>query len=151
MNLDIRGVSLGICVDCIQVCVSPVKGFIFWDRSILVSALNLLHGSVAERVSCPISVVQLSSPICGLLVKWFFFISQGFVVNVSKSFQISPWRHPCFIAGSALQNFIAHGQCCTVKFLYRESTGGRSSYYRCKNLTINVSYTPCSAAMDCMR
>jgi len=48
----------------------------------------------------------------------------------------SPGRHPCFIAGSALQ-LQKSTRVGRNEVLKRDSTGGLSSYYRCENLTTN--------------
>lgn len=57
-------------------------------------------------------------------------------------------RHPCYMAGSALQKSKLQASTEIVQRYEvpkRESTGGHVNY-RCENLTTNVSYTPISAA-----
>jgi len=58
MNLDIRGVSLGICVDCIHVLAAS-------QRSRLLVAVVIGSEGSSSRMCAQLSlsVVQFSSPV----------------------------------------------------------------------------------------
>jgi len=63
--------------------------------------------------------------------------------------QVSPWRYPCYIAGSALQ-MSKTSQSTKSATCWSPKTGKyrRSNHYRCENLTINYLTPLCIDAKD---